>query len=206
MNVLDVGAYIGIYTLHALAAGCKVYSYEPTPRIFDILLENIGINGFEPTKRANAFNLAVSNTEGQTEFSLEGSGHGQNNSLYAIHENDKKIEVNTIYLDKHLSHVDHIDVAKIDVEGAEPLVLMGMREIVAKNPDLRIIMEFAPSHLKRAGKDPLEFIQQIHAMDLGIRLIDEQSGQLREISDQELCQVYSVNVLLEKSLWGKRLS
>jgi FkbM family methyltransferase len=200
MNVLDVGAYIGIYTLHALAAGCKVYSYEPTPRIFDILLENIGINGFEPTKRANAFNLAVSNMEGQTEFSLEGSGHGQNNSLYAIHENDKKIEVNTIYLDKHLGDVDHIDVAKIDVEGAEPLVLMGMREIVAKNPSIRIIMEFAPSHLKRAGKDPLEFIQQIHSMDLGIRLIDEQSGQLREISDQELCQVYSVNVLLEKSL------
>lgn len=198
MNVLDVGAYIGIYTLHALAAGCKVYSYEPTPRIFDILLENIGINGFEPTKRANVFNLAVSNTEGQTEFSLEGSGHGQNNSLYAIHENDKKIEVNTVSLDKHLNQVDRIDVAKIDVEGAEPLVLMGMRNIIAKSPEIKIIMEFAPSHLKRAGKDPLDFIQQIRSMGLDIHLIDGGTGEILGISDEELCNVVSANVLLGK--------
>lgn len=198
MNVLDVGAHVGIYTLHALAAGCNVYSYEPTPRLFDILLDNIEINGFQPTGRANAYNLAVSNTEGKAEFSLSGKGYGQNNSLFAI-DNSKRIEVNTTYLDEHLSHLDHIDVVKIDVEGAEPLVLAGMQNIIARNPHLKIIMEFVPSHIRRAGKTPSEFIRQIRSMGLGIHIIDPSSGEILETNDQDLCEVFSVNLLLEKS-------
>jgi hypothetical protein len=76
---------------------------------------------------------------------------------------------------------------------------MGMREIIAKNPNIKIIMEFAPLHIKRAGKDPLEFIQQIRSMDLDLRLIEGETGEILEISDEELCNVFSANVLLQKS-------
>jgi len=198
MNVLDIGANLGIYTLHALAAGCHVYSYEPTPKVFNILLDNIGINGFEPTGRAQTYNLAVSDTEGEMKFAIYESLNGHN-TFFPSDENDKTIQVKTVSLDNHLARLSHVDVAKIDVEGAEYLVLKGMRGIIARNPHLKIIMEFAPSHLKRAGKDPLDFIQQIRSMGLGIRLIDENSGEILEISDEDLCKVFSANVLLEKS-------
>jgi FkbM family methyltransferase len=198
MNVLDIGANLGIYTLHALAAGCYVYSYEPTPKVFNILVDNIGINGFEPTGRAHTYNLAVSDTEGEMKFAVYENLNGHN-TFFPSDENDKTIPVKTVNLDNHLAHLSHVDVAKIDVEGAEHLVLKGMKEIIARNPHLKIIMEFAPSHLNRAGKDPLEFIQQICSMGLGIRLIDENSGKILEISDEDLCKVYSVNLLLEKS-------
>jgi FkbM family methyltransferase len=197
MNVLDVGANLGIYTLHALAAGCHVYSYEPTPNIFNILLDNIGINGFEPSGRATAYNLAVSDVEGEMDFAIYAniSGH---NSFYAADANDRRIKVKTICLDHHLSHLTHVDVVKIDVEGAEPLVLKGMQKIIQKNISIKIIMEFGPTNLERGGHDPLEFLNTIHKMGLDISMISEETGELRKISDKELCAMYSVNLLLTK--------
>jgi len=198
MNVLDIGANLGIYSLHALAAGCHVYAYEPTPKVFDILIDNIGVNGFEPAGRAHLYRLAVSDTEGEVEFAVYENRNGHN-TFYPTDATDKRIQVKTVTLDKHLAHLTHVDVAKIDVEGAEPLVLKGMQGIIANNPGIKIIMEFAPSHLQRAGQAPLDFIRAIRAMGLRIRLIDEESGELREIHDDDLCAVYSANVLLEKS-------
>lgn len=198
MNVLDIGANLGIYTLHALAAGCHVYSYEPTPKVFKILLDNIAINGYEPSGRAHTYNLAVSDTQGEMKFAVYEDLNGHN-TFFASDANDKTIQVQTVSLDHHLAHLSHVDVAKIDVEGAEHLVLKGMEGIIARNPHLKIIMEFAPSHLKRAGKDLLEFIQQIRFMGLGIHLIEENSGEILEIGDEDLCNVYSANLLLEKS-------
>ena len=198
MNVLDIGANLGIYTLHALAAGCFVYSYEPTPNIYNILLDNIGINGFEPSGRAQAYNLAVSNIEGEVEFAVYPNINGHN-SFYAVKDNDQRIKVRTICLDHHLRHLTHVDVVKIDVEGAEPLVLQGMQEIIAKNPAIKIIMEFGPTNLKRGGHDPLAFLSDIHAMGLNILKISEETGELYSTNDTDLCADYSSNVLLAKS-------
>lgn len=199
MNVIDVGAYLGIYTLHALKAGCQVYSYEPTPKIFDILVDNIGINGYEPTHRANIYNLAVCDKNGEASFSIIGNGMGQMNSLFASGPEDKAIKVKSVRLDDHLTMLDRVDIAKIDAEGAEPLVLKGMEGIIKKNPGIIIIMEFAPSHLKRGGKDPLAFITDIRALGMEIHLIHDESGEILDISDEDLCAVFSANVLLTRS-------
>ncbi len=197
LTFIDIGANLGIYTLYALKAGCSVYSYEPTPRIYKILLDNIGINGFEPSKKARVFNLAISDNEGEVDFSIfDVSGH---NSFYPQTESDKKIKVKTVSLDKHLSHLSKVDIVKIDVEGAEPLVLNGMKNIIQNNPQIKIILEFAPNNLERSGIKPLDFINTINAMGLSIKIIEENSGNICTVSQDELINCYSVNVLLEKS-------
>lgn len=198
MNVVDVGANLGIYTLHALAAGCNVYSYEPTPAIYKILVDNVGINGFEPTGRANIFNLAVTDIEGEVEFSVFGMNEHQNNSMFAKSKNDKRIKVKTVSLDNHVGNLPHIDVVKIDVEGAERLVIKGMKNIINNNPGIKIIMEFGPSNLLRGGTNPGKFIQAIRKLDLVIKSIDEGSGELMAISDDDLVNVFSRNILLTK--------
>ncbi len=203
MNVVDVGANLGIYTLHALAAKCFVYSYEPTPRIFKILEDNIGINGFEPEGRATVYNLAVSDVEGEMKLAVYDNINGHN-TFFPDNAGDQTIEVKTVSLDNHLSHLDHIDVVKIDVEGAEQWVLKGMKRIISNNPEIMIIMEFAPVHIKRSGSDPSDFVQDIRNMGLEIHLIDEESGKIRDISDEELCGVYSANVLLVRPSEGSR--
>ena len=73
-----------------------------------------------------------------------------------------------------------------------------MTGIIEKNPGIKIIMEFAPAHLKRGGKEPLEFINDIRSMDLDIHLIHEESGEILDISDEALSEVFSVNVLLTR--------
>lgn len=196
MNVLDIGANLGIYTLHGLSAGCHVYSYEPNPNIYKILLDNVGINGFEPTGHAHTYNLAVSDAEGQVEFSLlDISGH---NSMFHQSTGDKRIKVDAVSLDNHIGNLTHIDVVKIDVEGAEPLVLKGMEKIINNNPNIKIIMEFAPSNLQRGGTNPIDFIKTIRNYGFGIKLINESSGELSGITDDELSGVYSVNIVLQK--------
>jgi FkbM family methyltransferase len=201
MNVVDVGANLGIYTLHALASKCFVYSYEPTPRIFKILQDNIGINGFEPEGRATVYNLAVSDVEGAMKLAVYDNINGHN-TFFPDNADDQTIEVKTVSLDHHLSHLEHIDVVKIDVEGAEQWVLKGMKRIILNNPEIKIIMEFAPVHIKRSGSDPSDFIREIRDMGLDIQLIDEETGKIRDISDDELCGVYSANVLLGRPSEG----
>jgi len=196
MVVLDVGAYLGIYTLHALTAGCNVYSYEPTASIYKILSDNVGINGFEPTGRAHLYNLVVSDSEGEVDFAL--FSNGQNNSIFTRDEENKSIRLRSVCLDTHLNKLDRVDVVKIDVEGAEPLVLRGMKGIIANNPQIKIIMEFAPSNLKRGGTDPKDFLTAIRAMKMSIHEINEGTGQVLNIEDDELCKAFSVNVLLQR--------
>lgn len=199
MNVLDIGANIGIYTLHALNAGCNVYSYEPTPSVYKILKDNIGINGFEPTGRAHVFNFAVSDSEGEIEFNIfDASGHNSMFSNGSINNTDI-VKVKTISLDKHLETLGRIDVVKIDVEGAEALVLQGMKRIITQNPDIKIILEFAPSNLIRAGLRPDNLIKDIHGLGFIIQAIDEASGDLFVITEEDLVNSYSINLLLQKS-------
>lgn len=51
MVVVDIGANVGIYTLHALKAGAEVYAFEPTPETFNILRHNVALNGLSIRRR-----------------------------------------------------------------------------------------------------------------------------------------------------------
>ncbi len=61
--VIDIGANVGTYTLLALQSiGSRglVVGYEPTPRVFDVLKNNVRINGFLETGRVDLRQKAVS--------------------------------------------------------------------------------------------------------------------------------------------------
>jgi hypothetical protein len=85
------------------------------------------------------------------------------------------------------------------------LVLKGMKRIISNNPEIKIIMEFAPEHIKRSGRMPLDFIHDIRSMGLDIQLIDKDSGVIHKVNDEELCEAYSANVLLTKTSEGNQL-
>jgi hypothetical protein len=54
-----------------------------------------------------------------------------------------------------------VDIIKIDVEGAEPLVLAGARETIRGNRNLAIVMEWSPGQIEAAGFDLRRFTQEI---------------------------------------------
>lgn len=200
MAVLDVGANVGIYSIHAMLLGAEVYAYEPTPGTYQILNQNIALNGFEFSDKVHTFNVAVSDKEGMVSFALtDNCGH---NSIYAEDESNSIIEVPTVALDKELKG-KRIDCFKIDVEGADYLVVQGMQELLTENPDAIGFVEFAPVNLRRAGVEPLDYYKYL--IELGftnIQVINEGTGELTSVDEYEqIADVSSVNLLIRKDTY-----
>lgn len=197
MVVLDVGANLGIYTLHALSAGCEVYSFEPVPRTYEIMRQNIKANGFADTGKAHTFNCAVSDNDKPVSFYYNVKMCGHSNMFEAEGDSDREISVDCVVLDDLLADIPHIDVVKIDVEGAEYNVLSGMKKILDRNPGVRILIEFAPTHIIRAGRKPEDLLRLIKELGFSKKLITG-SGELAEVDDSEIVGCFSENLLLTK--------
>ena len=56
------------------------------------------------------------------------------------------------------------DVIKIDVEGNEGRALLGMRGLLARSPEVKIMMEFAPAMLASQGVGPERVIELLHGL------------------------------------------
>lgn len=199
MTVLDVGANLGIYTLHALSKDCIVYSFEPTPRTFRLLQENVRVNGFAESGKAHLIQAAVGQNTGTCRFATYDDVCGHN-SIYGLSKEDAEvIEVPMVSLDERFAPGTKIDVIKIDVEGAERLVFRGMARILQENPQIKIFMEFAPEHLLRAGVDPKEMLDYLSSKGLSYCAINENNGEIDTYSVDELVKVVSVNLLIQFS-------
>ncbi len=198
MVVIDIGANIGIYSMIAgsiVGESGQVFSFEPTPEIYDILNRNLILNDI--VRRVKTFPYALSDNPGKAEFGIFPTcGH---NSFYFGSEVKKVIEVETTTLDICLKDIRKVDVVKIDAEGAEPLILKGMTRIVDENTDISIFLEFAPSLLLRAGIRPEDFLDMIQSLGFGWHAIEETSGEFLPVSRKELIGCFSCNLLLERN-------
>ncbi len=129
---IDVGAHLGGYTLRA-ARICPdgiVVALEPDPAAYHSLVENVALNNFR-----NVVTLplaAFSESFRLLEFNVY-----KVSSLSSLTDLNKdtyvrKINVLTITLDdlKRLLDLKHVDLVKIDVEGAEAHVLRGARTLM----------------------------------------------------------------------------
>ena len=144
---LDIGANGGVYTvLAAKRVGQEghVYAFEPDPRNLALLRQNVELNRLS---NVTIVTKAVSNTVGTAQFAI--SHDGAMNSLAKNEHAGQQIEkwetVPTTTLDAALRelNVTRVDVIKIDVEGAERLVLDGARETLSAHREVTILFESA---------------------------------------------------------------
>lgn len=193
MVVADVGANIGLLTLVlAWAAGPtgKVIAFEP---------EAVPRSNLEKMKYLNGLSWvevrdqAVGEKPGRLTFHVSDIiGHS---SLYALPdtEGSREIQVEVVRLDD-VAPAKRMDVVKIDVEGAELDVLAGMKGLIAKNPDLAIVAEFGPEHLKRVGQTPAQWFKAFADAGFKAYLIDEASGAAEPTSAKAAAKVVSANI------------
>ena len=135
----DVGAHHGWVSMWALplvGQQGKVYSFEPSPANLSILEWHRARNRFS---QWTVVPKAVSDTEAEKEFFLVDTGDSPMNSLttggseapFMSGRNIRKISIQTITLDTFCSETSmRPDLVKIDVEGAELLVLRGAAKIL----------------------------------------------------------------------------
>ena len=177
-KIIDVGANIGWFSMiFAKIVGNegKVFSFEPGKDNYSTLRKNISINNFENIVSEN---VAVSDFNGELNLELSKTGN---------HKVSKKgTKTKCIKLDGYLKD-EKIDFVKIDVEGHEYFVLMGMHNILKNNEKIKLKIEFNYKLIKKSGIKPenlLDFLIQN-----GFTLYDLRYE--RQMSKEELIKEYS---------------
>jgi FkbM family methyltransferase len=193
MAVADVGANIGLLTLvmaSAVGATGKVIAFEPEAVPRENLEKMKYLNGLAWVEvRAQA----VGAKAGRLTFHVSDIiGHS---SLYALPEAEeaRTIEVEVVRLDD-VAPAKRLDVVKIDVEGAELDVLAGMKGVIAKSPDLAILAEFGPEHLKRVGQTPAQWFKAFADAGFKPYLIDETTSGCAPTDAKSAAKLVSANI------------
>lgn len=183
-TVLDIGAQVGYYSVlaskRAGPSGC-VYSFEPDKNNFVMLQRNARENCLENIILEYK---AVCSETGWREFYIA-STPGLH-SLYK-HPSAKETQISTVEcvkVDDYLAGRT-IDVAKIDVEGAECDVLDGMQLTIARSPNVTLIVELNPKCLHKANKTVKDLISRLETMEFDVLKIDESNGTTSEIDTME---------------------
>lgn len=146
--VVDVGANIGYYTLLGAALvgeRGRVYAFEPDPVSFEILERNVRLNGFENVVLERK---AVSKEAGRLQLFLAAHNKGDHR-IYAVEGEDRpSIEVEAVALDDYFADLEHgVDFVKVDAQGAEGVILDGMRGLIDRCDELVMAFEYSPSAL-----------------------------------------------------------
>ncbi len=115
--IVDLGANIGLFSLHVLSYANKIISVEPTPSHFKIL-EKFSTH-FDEIKPINA---AISNVTGEMDFYLSETNSTMN-SLSNVYGNSIKVKKYTLEDLLKEQNVDKVDFMKVDIEGSEVLFL-----------------------------------------------------------------------------------
>jgi FkbM family methyltransferase len=153
---IDIGANIGIYTLllSHLYPKCKVISIEASPTIFEKLKLNCQLNNLLPGSNLVLLNKAVSDKDGTwVEFYEKHSMSTMSKEFLTsisskiITNKDDELHkeiVRTVTIDKlaETTNINEISFLKIDVEGAEVLVLKGAINILTEKKVRNMIIEY----------------------------------------------------------------
>lgn len=142
--VVDIGAHVGKYALVAakrVGREGKVIAIEAHPENFKALLNNITLNDLQ---NIIALNAAAFSENGKILRLF-----GQWDTSYSLKSWDAKhTKVETRTIDSILKQygIRNAEWVKIDVEGAETEVLVGMKETIENSPNLKILVEVSRSN------------------------------------------------------------
>lgn len=125
--VFDIGAHVGFYTLLAsvlVGPDGRVFAFEPMPRNLFYLKEHLRLNH---VTNVTLIEAAVLDYCGETLFDL-----GPNGFMGHV-ASEGQLQVKVVRLDELVSRgeIPPPDYVKIDVEGAEMLVLLGAQSMLA---------------------------------------------------------------------------
>ncbi|MDR0463328.1 MAG: FkbM family methyltransferase [Pseudomonadales bacterium] len=146
--IIDAGAHIGLATLYFknLYPSAKIIAFEPNPKLFELLKSNIEANNLD---QVEIHQIALSKHQGKAKFFYDGTDwqwHSVGSFLPGTwdktQKNQSEISVDTDRLGNFTSTLPYIDLLKLDIEGAEMSILLGLGQELSKIDN--IIMEFHP--------------------------------------------------------------
>jgi FkbM family methyltransferase len=151
--VIEIGANVGVFTAfvgataRAQSHALRVFAFEPGRAAYARLIENLQLNGLNDVQ---TFNCAVGRETDFADF-FEPMGHITNGSLsrdFALQFNEEVRCTRTLVIDAQLLDELIADsnrvLIKMDVEGAEPMIVRALEPMLRRvSPDL--LIEVLPS-------------------------------------------------------------
>jgi FkbM family methyltransferase len=203
-TVVDLGGNIGYFTLiMARQAGPqgRVFVFEPGPDNFAILRRNVEMNGYRTIVMEPK---AVANFSGKVRLHMAAAAPVDHRIFGDPDEQRESCEVDCVRLDDYppLRNAA-VSFVKIDVQGAEEMVLHGMEQMLRRNRGIKLLIEFWPFGLRKAGTDPAKMLEYIAS--LGFRMFSpRKGGRLEPVEPSTLAvkrdagRDYYVNFLLAR--------
>ena len=172
MTILDVGADIGYYTLlfaKRVGADGRVIAFEPIPAARATLQQNILLNAYN---NVSILDYALYDSEGIVV--LEGPLDVSRINPSKQETGEDGLKIRTRSFDRCVGELslDRIDMAKIDVEGAELNVLMGMVNTLEKHHPA-LLVEVHPTYLGLFNHDPDDLLRILKQMNYTIYPVDK---------------------------------
>jgi FkbM family methyltransferase len=145
-SAVDIGANVGFLTRQFAAmvgTNGRVFAFEPDPATFAYLAYNT-----RRLPQVECSAAAMSDRDGIMTLYLHPTS-AMSNSLVNAWDNARPIDVKTFSFDAWANTIDfgRLGLIKVDVEGAEPLVLRGMLKTLSSPKKPQVISEFCPTNL-----------------------------------------------------------
>ena len=183
-RVLDIGANIGFYAeILSEIVGDKgaVHCFEPDTTNFNHLK-----NRCSSRKNIQLNNKAVSDKT-QVIKIYTSKQLNVDHRTYKPDDYDKEIDIDAIALDDYLvsypENERNIDFIKMDIQGFEMSAVKGMTHLL-QNPNLKLLSEFWPYGMRKAGTSVLDYFLFLKACNFHIYLIE--NNQLIELTEDKV--------------------
>lgn len=188
-NCIDVGCYKGeiLRLMIKAAPDGHHFGFEPIPALFEKLKET-----FSGVHNVTLLNVAASNAEGQSDFNFVTSNPSysglKKRDYDKPNEESRTIRVRMGKIDDLIPEDIPVNLIKIDVEGAELLVLEGASRVIKTNHPL-VIFEHGLGASNHYGATP----EKVHAFftergmaisNLGSYLKGRESLTIQEFGNQ----------------------
>lgn len=168
--VVDIGANVGVYSVFfagLVGPTGSVFGFEPDPQNFARLTRTTA-----HLPRVFPHEAAVGDMTGSIRL-FQSKGLNFDHRTYANADDVESVEVAITRLDDVAVLQDQaIRLMKIDVQGFEMAVLRGAEQTLARNPEMRILLEYYPWGLAAAGSSPTAFIDMLREQGFVVTAFD----------------------------------
>jgi FkbM family methyltransferase len=205
MICFDVGANLGTMSLHIaklVGRTGQVHAFEPVPAVRARLETHVARNNLRDTVRVVPAALSDRDGTATMVFANEATtNQGQGSLVHREESVTEECQVPLTTVDAYVAAngLTRVDFMKIDIQGAEPLLLAGGKDVFGRmSPDL--VMEVSPGDLAGLKCTPGDLYRLLEGYGYNIYNLNAQGRVDRKLSAADFTDDFSTdNVFCTKT-------
>lgn len=162
-KIIHLGGHIGFFDViigKVLNGTGSLDVFEPNPRNFSVLKDNLALN--QCGSNVNAYPFAVYSSVGEKRLKFHATDNtGASHIRDGIDEGNATYPVHCVTLDAIFPHYENVNLLFMDVEGCEIEVLKGAKALLEKSPNCKILMEWCLYMCEEIKSPCEEFLKEM---------------------------------------------